>query len=55
MQDHDLVVHQSIDRWRQLQAAGQLDFGTYANFLMTYPGYPQEEKNPPRGREGCRQ
>ncbi|GGZ08381.1 lytic transglycosylase domain-containing protein [Novosphingobium colocasiae] len=44
MQDHDLVVHQSIDRWRQLQAAGQLDFGTYANFLMTYPGYPQEEK-----------
>lgn len=44
MQDHDIAVHQSIDRWRQLLASGSFDFGTYANFLMRFPGYPQEEK-----------
>ncbi len=43
-QNFDIRVHQSIDTWRQLIATDQLNFGTYANFLMTYPGYPQEEK-----------
>jgi len=44
MQSHDMSVHQSIDRWRQLTASDALDFGTYSNFLMTYPGYPLEDR-----------
>ncbi|QSR15842.1 lytic transglycosylase domain-containing protein [Novosphingobium sp. KA1] len=44
MQSHDMSVHQSIDRWRQLSASSQLDFGTYSGFLMTFPGYPLEER-----------
>ncbi|WP_067733317.1 lytic transglycosylase domain-containing protein [Novosphingobium naphthalenivorans] len=44
MQSHDMAVHQSIDRWRQLVANGQMGFSAYASFLLTYPGYPQEAK-----------
>jgi soluble lytic murein transglycosylase len=44
MQSHDMTVHQSIDRWKQLVASDRLGFSTYAGFLLTYPGYPQEEK-----------
>ncbi|WP_039392754.1 lytic transglycosylase domain-containing protein [Novosphingobium sp. MBES04] len=43
-QDIDIRVHQSIDDWRRVVASDRLDFGTYASFLLTYPGYPQEEK-----------
>jgi len=43
-QSHDMAVHQSIDRWKLLLANDRLGFGTYAGFLLTYPGYPQEEK-----------
>src|SRR3546814_9689504 len=41
---HDMAVHQSIDRWRQLVASAQMGFSAYASFLLTYPGYPQETK-----------
>lgn len=41
---HDVRAHQTIDRWRQLVASDRLDFSTYANFLETYPGYPQENR-----------
>lgn len=41
---HSMTTHQSIDRWRQLIATDQLTFSTYSGFLLTYPGYPQEEK-----------
>lgn len=44
MQSHDMAVHQSIDRWKQLVATDGLGFSTYSSFLLTYPGYPQEEK-----------
>ncbi len=44
MQGHDMATHQSIDRWRLLTASDRMGFGAYASFLMTYPGYPQEEK-----------
>lgn len=44
MQSHDMAVHQSIDTWRQLGASDRLSFSTYAGFLLSYPGYPQEEK-----------
>lgn len=44
MQGHDMSVHQSIDRWKQLTSSSSFDFSTYASFLLTYPGYPQEEK-----------
>lgn len=40
----NVSVHQSIDTWRQLTASDRLDFATYAGFLLTYSGYPQEEK-----------
>src|SRR3546814_18777677 len=44
MQGHEMAVHQSIDRWKQLVASDRLSFSTYAGFLLVYPGYPQEEK-----------
>ncbi|MET1754622.1 lytic transglycosylase domain-containing protein [Novosphingobium sp. RD2P27] len=44
MQSHDLATHQSVEQWRTLVANSRLGFGTYASFLMSYPGYPQEEK-----------
>ena len=44
MQKHDGAVHQAIDQWKLLVAQGGMGFSTYASFLLTYPGYPQEEK-----------
>ncbi|SFG33603.1 soluble lytic murein transglycosylase [Novosphingobium sp. CF614] len=44
MQMHDMTVHQSIDRWKLLVANDRMGFAAYAGFLLTYPGYPQEEK-----------
>ena len=44
MQSHDMAVHQSIDRWKLLVANDRMGFSAYAGFLLTYPGYPQEEK-----------
>lgn len=44
MQGHDMAVHQSIDRWKLLVATDGLGFSAYSGFLLTYPGYPQEEK-----------
>lgn len=44
MQGHDAGVHQSIDRWRTLIGNDRLGFSAYTGFLLTYPGYPQEEK-----------
>ncbi len=44
MQSHDMAAHQSVDRWRLLTASDRMGFGAYASFLMTYPGYPQEER-----------
>ncbi len=36
---------QAIDRWKQLTASpGIYGFDTYANFLLAYPGFPDEEK-----------
>ncbi|MBT0667507.1 lytic transglycosylase domain-containing protein [Novosphingobium profundi] len=43
-QSMDPRVHQSIDTWSRLVATDRLNFDTYAGFLLTYPGYPQEEK-----------
>ncbi|HEX8055911.1 MAG TPA: lytic transglycosylase domain-containing protein, partial [Novosphingobium sp.] len=35
----------AIDRWRQLTSSpGVYGFDTYASFLMSYPGYPDEDK-----------
>jgi soluble lytic murein transglycosylase len=44
MQSHDMSVHQSIDRWKLLVANDRMGFGSYAGFLLTYPGYPQQDK-----------
>lgn len=44
MQGHDMATHQSVDRWKLLVANDRMGFGSYASFLMTYPGYPQEDK-----------
>ena len=44
MQSFDPAVHQSVDRWKLLVANGSMGFNAYASFLMSYPGYPLEEK-----------
>ena len=44
MQAHDLSVHQSVDRWSQLVGNSRMGFSAYASFLLTYPGYPREER-----------
>lgn len=43
-QSHDVAMHQAIDRWRQLSNTSSLSFDDYAGFLLTYPGFPGEEK-----------
>jgi soluble lytic murein transglycosylase len=35
---------QAIDRWRQLSASPSFSFNDYANFMLTYPGFPEEAK-----------
>jgi soluble lytic murein transglycosylase len=38
-------VAQGIDRWKVLtSSAGVFNFETYASFLLSYPGFPEEEK-----------
>ncbi|MFA7601369.1 MAG: lytic transglycosylase domain-containing protein [Novosphingobium sp.] len=37
-------ISQAIDRWRVLSANGLMRFDDYAQFLQTYPGFPDEEK-----------
>lgn len=44
MQSHDMAVHQSIERWKQLTSSDRMGFPSYASFLLTYPGYPQQTK-----------
>jgi soluble lytic murein transglycosylase len=44
MQSHDMGMHQAVDRWRQLSASSSMPFGSYSSFLITYPGFPQEER-----------
>ncbi|MDE8651573.1 lytic transglycosylase domain-containing protein [Novosphingobium album (ex Liu et al. 2023)] len=44
MQDHNLTVHQAVDRWRTLSATASQPFATYASFLISFPGFPMEEK-----------
>ena len=34
----------AIQRWQTLSATDRLSFGDYASFLLSYPGYPEEEK-----------
>ncbi|MXP24771.1 transglycosylase SLT domain-containing protein [Altererythrobacter indicus] len=31
---------QAVDRWQQLKSNSRLSFDDYANFLITYPGFP---------------
>jgi soluble lytic murein transglycosylase len=44
MQSHDMAVHQSIDRWKLLSANDRMGFAAYTGFLLSYPGYPQQDK-----------
>ena len=34
----------AIDRWKQLSQSDNLAFAEYSNFLVTYRGFPEEEK-----------
>lgn len=34
----------AIARWKELTASDRFGFGDYTGFVMTYPGFPQEEK-----------
>ena len=44
MQTHDMNVHQSIDQWKLLSTNDRMGFAAYTSFLLTYPGYPQQDK-----------
>jgi soluble lytic murein transglycosylase len=35
---------QAIDRWKQLSSGGGFAFATYAAFLASYPGFPDEDR-----------
>ncbi len=37
-------MHLAVERWRQLAANGNLPFGDYSIYLLTYPGLPEEAK-----------
>ena len=37
-------MHLAVERWRLLTASPNFTFGDYANFLLTYPGLPEEAK-----------
>lgn len=40
----DPAMRQAIERWKTLSTTSTLTFDQYAGFLMTYPGFPMEEK-----------
>lgn len=44
MQMHDMTVHQAIDQWKLLSSNDRMGFAAYTSFLMTYPGYPQQDR-----------
>ncbi|KQM18870.1 lytic transglycosylase domain-containing protein [Novosphingobium sp. Leaf2] len=44
MQTHDMSVHQSIDRWKMLSSNDRMGFAAYTSFLLTFPGYPLQDK-----------
>ena len=37
-------MHLAVERWRLLTASGNFTFGDFSNFLLTYPGMPEEAK-----------
>ncbi|MCC6827989.1 MAG: lytic transglycosylase domain-containing protein [Novosphingobium sp.] len=37
-------IAQAIDRWKVLSTTDRFGFGDYATFILTYPGFPEEEK-----------
>ena len=37
-------IAQAVDRWEYLIARDNLSFGDYANFITTYPGFPQQAR-----------
>jgi soluble lytic murein transglycosylase len=39
---HDMRMHQAIDRWKMLTGNSQMSFDSYAGFLLSYPDFPQE-------------
>jgi soluble lytic murein transglycosylase len=37
-------MHMAVSRWKLLSASDRFLFGDYANFMLTYPGFPEEAK-----------
>ena len=37
-------VAQGIERWKVLTTSDRFGFGAYSSFLLSYPGFPEEEK-----------
>ena len=37
-------VGQAIERWKSLSASNRFGFSDYAGFVLSYPGFPEEEK-----------
>lgn len=36
-------IAQAVERWNYLRGQQNLDFGSYANFISTHPGFPQQD------------
>jgi soluble lytic murein transglycosylase len=36
--------HMAVSRWKLLTSSDRFQFGDYANFMLTYPGFPDEAK-----------
>ncbi len=37
-------MHMAVARWKLLSSSDRFQFGDYANFMLTYPGFPEEAK-----------
>jgi soluble lytic murein transglycosylase len=38
------AIAYAISRWEQLSASPRFSFEDYASFLLSYPGFPDEDK-----------
>ena len=41
---HDMRMHQAIERWKMLTGNDDMGFDAYAGFLLSYPDFPMEDR-----------
>lgn len=40
----DMAIYNAIERWKVVTGGDNYDFATYASFLVSYPGWPEESR-----------